>query len=87
MSIPILLFWKKINFKVKPKFLGKYGTAIKFVVLIYLFLQYFDFMNSFYIQFVYQLILFSSLFTEIYILVTFIPRFFQIYFGKHDTFE
>ena len=88
-AIPILLYYKKMAFKVKPKFIPKYGTAVKFILLIFLFFQNFEFLKDFIlkIEILYQILLFSSLLSEIYILVTFLPRFIQIYLGKHDTFE
>lgn len=91
LSIPILLLWKGIQFKVKPKFIPKLGTALNFIVLgvsaaLY-FTEKFD-DSTFYMLYLSWIVimLFSSLF-EIYILVTYIPRFIQIYRGTHDTFE
>jgi cardiolipin synthase len=89
LSVPILIMWKKINFKVKPKIIPKWGTAFNFLILllicttifikeIKMFIFYDYILNSLYI--------FSGL-IEIYILSTYIPRFVDIYLGRHDTFE
>ena len=32
-SIPILLWWKKIVFKVRPKLIARWGTALNFAIL------------------------------------------------------
>lgn len=87
--IPVLLFWKKIIFKVKPKLIPKWGTALNFIILGLLGLTgFYEFLlqERFFMWLVYILILSSSL-IEIYILITFFPRYYQIYLGRHDTFE
>lgn len=83
VAIPILLYWKKISFKVKPKLIPKIGTALKFVIIGLLFLSLLipNEIPSF------SLLLGVSAFIEIYILVTFLPRFYLIYSLQHDTFE
>lgn len=100
-AVPILLFWKKIKFQVKPKLIPKWGTALNFVILgILLISSVFSFplpdlypRNLGYfskesIPSVLFLFLYSiSGIIETYILLTFIPRFIAIYQGKHDTFE
>lgn len=89
MSIPILLLWKKILFKVKPKLIPKWGTALNFLLLGYLGLTVpFPKLSTteIYQYTLYFLYLISGL-IEIYILSTYIPRFIQIYQGTHDTFE
>ncbi|WCL47540.1 CDP-alcohol phosphatidyltransferase family protein [Leptospira sp. GIMC2001] len=89
-SVPVLLFWKKIQFKVKPKLIPKWGTALNFILLAILpsqyFLPYFLYEILVLDGILYPL-LFISASIEIYILVTFLPRFYQIYIGSHDTFE
>jgi len=89
LSVPILIMWKQIKFKVQPKIIPKWGTALNFLILILIcstifnkeikILIYFDYVLNF-------LYIISSL-IEIYILLTYIPRFIEIYTGKHDTFE
>jgi cardiolipin synthase (CMP-forming) len=88
-SIPILLLYKKIMFKVKPKLIPKWGTALNFILLIILMIQLaFDqLMNYNELKFLKIVLYLISGFIEIYILITFIPRFILIYNGKHDTFE
>ncbi len=97
-SIPILLIWKKIQFKVKPNKIAKIGTALNFIIiglyelsfiiskvpeLLDLYYYQVELMN----QFVLAPLLLISILIEFYILFTFIPRFYQIYKGSHDTFE
>lgn len=87
--IPVLLFWKKIIFKVKPKFIPKLGTALNFIILAQISLSIFyeEFTkNDVFMWTLYVLLGISSL-IEVYILVTFFPRYYQIYHGEHDTFE
>ncbi len=97
-SIPILLVWKKIEFKVKPNKIAKLGTALNFIILgLYEFnfilskipplLQLYGYKIELINQFVLAPLLLISIITEFYILYTFIPRFFKIYKGTHDTFE
>jgi phosphatidylglycerophosphate synthase len=89
LSIPVLLLWKKIQFKVKPKLIPKWGTALNFVILgiitISLVIPNFDSIES-YIYILYGVYILSSC-IELYVLITYIPRFIQIYRGNHDTFE
>lgn len=88
-SIPILLGWKRIFFKVAPKRIPKWGTALNFILLTLLFLQlYTDFQgwDLPYALLLYPLYAISGV-IELYILVTYLPRFWQIYHGTHDTFE
>lgn len=88
-AVPILLFFKKIQFQVKPKLIPKIGTALKFFLL--------GMLASFYLwdslwnpelfsNTKLLFILLSSL-CELQILWHFIPRFFEIYRKEHDTFE
>ena len=89
LSVPVLLVWKKIFFKVKPKLLPKIGTALNFIILGGLSLPIFflhSFIDVIHLYIVFPLLLVSGC-IEIYILITYIPRFFQIYKGTHDTFE
>ncbi|MFT6310891.1 MAG: cardiolipin synthase [Porticoccus sp.] len=84
MSIPILMWWKKIVFKVAPTWPAKWGSALGMVVIIGVVLnQLFTWVLLGQVQAV--LILISCGF-ELYMLVTYLPRFVQIYRGKHDTF-
>lgn len=97
-SIPILLVWKKIEFKVKPNKIAKLGTALNFIILgLYEFnfilskipplLQLYGYRIEQLNQFVLAPLLLISIVVEFYILFTFIPRFLKIYKGTHDTFE
>ncbi len=89
MSIPVLIMWKKIYFNVKPKLIPKIGTLLNFLILFIITITLF--LNEIKV-FRYYEILLNSLYIisgtiEIYILSTFIPRFVEIYTGRHDTFE
>ncbi len=89
LSIPVLLLWKKIQFKVKPQLIPKWGTALNFILLGMLALSLVSpdlerIESYFYI--LYGVYILSSC-IELYVLMTYIPRFIQIYKGTHDTFE
>lgn len=95
-AIPILLFWKKISFQVKPKLFPKIGTALKFCIIFFFLLspiadrifQQTAVQNSeTFLSWIQLVLLVISTYFEVIILFTFVPRFFQIYFRKHDTFE
>ncbi|MCB1178176.1 MAG: CDP-alcohol phosphatidyltransferase family protein [Leptospiraceae bacterium] len=88
-SIPVLIFWKKIIFKVKPKLIPKWGTALNFILLGIISFQFFKppISENFIYNLALNIVMIISGLIEIYILVTFIPRFYQIYKGTHDTFE
>jgi cardiolipin synthase len=89
LSIPILLIWKNIQFKVKPKLIPKWGTALNFIILVLICSTFiFPILNieNNYIYLIYSIYAISSV-IEIYIISTYIPRFIQIYLGTHDTFE
>ena len=89
-SIPILLWWKKIVFKVRPKLIARWGTGLNFAILTYgffrLWLEAYEYTNWSYGPIMLPVLLVSAA-IEIYILVTYLPRFIQIYRGIHDTFE
>jgi cardiolipin synthase len=85
MSIPILMWWKKINFKVDPSWMAKWGSALgMFVIGGVIFLKLVELEQLMYL--LYGLIALSAAF-EVYMLVTYVPRFVQIYQGKHNTFN
>lgn len=90
LSIPVLLLWKKIAFKVKPRLIPKWGTALNFIILGFVALPLFPFWSKNQFPFFDTILTFIysiSSFVEVYILVTYIPRFIQIFKGTHDTFE
>jgi cardiolipin synthase len=85
LSIPILIFWKRIAFKVRPAFIPKFASAFSFAILIVgLFAGSSDHGQIRGVLFLASLLL---ALLEIHILVTYWPRFFQILTGRHDTFE
>ncbi|HNI98436.1 MAG TPA: CDP-alcohol phosphatidyltransferase family protein, partial [Leptospiraceae bacterium] len=93
LSVPVLLLWKKISFKVAPKLTPKIGTALNFVILgtagfVFLFpdIQFSTSIQS--PEMIFMILVYAvSSAIELYILFTYIPRFVQIYRGTHDTFE
>lgn len=93
LSIPILMWWKKIEFKVEPKWYSKWASAIVMVILLVLNLagvfilfkaSFAELLENYLLN--YFLIPISILF-EMYMLYDYLPRFWQIYRGKHDTFH
>jgi cardiolipin synthase len=84
MSIPVLMWWQKIAFKVEPTWPAKWGSALGMLVIICVVLnQTFGWLLLAQLQTF--LVLISCCF-EVYMLVTYLPRFVQIYRGEHDTF-
>lgn len=87
LSIPILMGWKKIPFKVRPGSLPKWATGLSFGLLVFAMATPEEFGRAS----AYSALLQGGYITlsvmEVYILVTYWPRFFQILYGKHDTFE
>jgi cardiolipin synthase len=98
-AIPVLLVWKKIYFKVKPKFLPKLATALCFILLFYFLAGYIISIDPFYnekydlyynhyiLNILIFILLVISIILELYILITFLPRYYKIYKGIEDTFE
>lgn len=85
LSIPILMWVKKIKFKVEPKWPAKVGSALGMIVIgLVVTLKLTSITALLYP--IKVLILVSAGF-ENYILLTYLPRFLQIYQGKHDTFD
>ncbi len=90
--IPVLIFWKKIIFQVKPKQIPKWGTALNFFILALYFLSLTHSRGNLVswvpALFVLELpLLIVSAIIELYILFTFVPRYYQIFHGTHNTFE
>lgn len=87
LSIPILIWWLKRTFFVKPKLFAKWGTALPEILLVTIALtQVFSISLIGFEKYKLAALLISSCF-EIVILVTYLPRLVQIATGKHDTFE
>lgn len=85
MSIPILKGWLKIDFKVKPALPAKYATALGFA-LIWLYLLDEAFAGPLDLAIIWGLVPVCAI-LEAYVLVTYLPRFFQIARRRQDTFE
>ncbi|MBD64324.1 MAG: hypothetical protein CME62_03905 [Halobacteriovoraceae bacterium] len=81
---PVLMWWKKISFKVRPMLPAKiatgFGMAIVLVMIVNLDLQQYT------LTFVMRSLFVLGIGLEVYMLVTFIPRYWLIYHGRHDTF-
>ncbi len=86
-AIPILSWWLKKSFKVKPRWPAKWATAVYFVN-IPLFMLYADLPTvPFHLALVRTGMTGISAALELYIMVTYLPRLFQIARGTHDTFD
>lgn len=92
-SIPILLSWKKIAFKVEPKWPAKWATGLAMTMIVAHFFPFAEaipfnpsFFNTIHYLLFYPLQI-ICIALEGYILFTFSLRFWQIYHGKHDTFH
>ena len=85
MSIPVLMWWKKIVFKVEPGRPAKWGSALGMFVIGCVIIN--QLMNHTLLQDIQILLVLVSCAFEVYMLVTYVPRFFQIYKGTHDTFN
>ncbi len=88
-AIPVLSWWLKIPFGVKPKAWPKWATATSFLIA-WIGLASLDpaFPTSRPVPGnLWFLVLLLSGWMELTILVTFLPRFYQILARTHDTFE
>ncbi len=85
LSIPILMWWKKIPFKVEPKLPAKWGSALGMVVIGFVLIYKLTELTA--TLYPINVLVSVSAGFEVYMLVTYLPRFFQIYNGKHDTFD
>lgn len=83
LSIPILVWWLKINFFVKPSLFAKIATAISD---IYIFVPMFLFVWFDIPVGIKNLLMFIISVVELRILFTYIPRLILIATRKHDTF-
>jgi cardiolipin synthase len=84
-TIPILMWWRKIEFRVMPHFIAKCGSAVPSILILLIFvLENQRFMGGSSLVFVLTSI---SALVEIYMLITFIPRYIQVFQGKHNTFN
>jgi CDP-diacylglycerol--glycerol-3-phosphate 3-phosphatidyltransferase len=92
-SIPILLSWKKISFKVEPKWPAKWATGFSMTMIVAHFFPFAEFIpfNPKLFNILHYLafipLQFICIVLETYILITFSIRFSQILNKKHDTFN
>jgi len=87
LAIPVLILYKRRQFYVRPKFIPKLGTALKFfLILVLVFSKILPELSP-WSALPIQIILILSSLCEVQILWNFIPRFLAIYQGRHDCFE
>jgi len=88
-SIPILLGWLKRPFNVKPKLFPKIATALSFLypIIPLFFDTFFTKSANPLLHLIESILIIVMCCMEIVILLTFLPRFYLIARGKHDTFE
>ncbi|GAA5524610.1 CDP-diacylglycerol--glycerol-3-phosphate 3-phosphatidyltransferase [Microbulbifer aestuariivivens] len=91
---PVLMGWLKRPFKVAPKLIPKLATAVAFMVLGLGFCQQvamdwtpdYAASGNFFGQSIMAVSALGCV-LEAWVLVSFVPRYFQIIVGSHDTFE
>lgn len=91
---PVLMGWLKRPFKVVPKIVPKLATAVAFLVLGLGFTQqvalewtpHYTNTGNFFGQTIVAVSALGCL-LELWVLLTFLPRYAQIIVGNHDTFE
>jgi len=84
LCIPILVWWLKKEFFVRPSRFAKWATAISDIFII-IPLYFTDFIN---LDSTVLIIIMSVIsIIELRILLTYLPRLYQIAIGAHDTFE
>lgn len=86
MSIPVLSWWLKREFKVVPKWPAKWASALSFVLIPLFFFPNIAGLADL-LEPLTWVLLVLSMTLEVYVLVTYIPRLVAIALGKHDTFE
>jgi cardiolipin synthase len=85
LSIPILMWMKKIKFKVEPKLPAKVGSALGMIIIGLTVILKLTSMTA--LLYPIKVLILVSAGFEIYMLITYLPRFILIYQGKHDTFD
>ncbi|MFT6070775.1 MAG: cardiolipin synthase [Bacteriovoracaceae bacterium] len=85
LSIPVLMWWKKISFKVEPKLPAKVGSALGMIIILFIVLLKLTGMTA--LLYPIKVLVSVSAGFEVYMLVTYLPRFVQVYQGSHDTFD
>ncbi|GMG85821.1 CDP-alcohol phosphatidyltransferase family protein [Biformimicrobium ophioploci] len=83
---PVLMMWLKRPFKVKPIFPSKLATAVAFAIIALGLLGSFEVLRPV-LRWLLEPLAFLGILLEIYVLVTFLPRYWAIIQGRHDTFE
>jgi len=85
LAIPILLWWKKISFKVEPSMIAKWGSALGMIVIGSVLLNHL--INAEALVAALGLLIIVSAAFEMYMLITYLPRFWLVYKREHDTFN
>jgi CDP-diacylglycerol--glycerol-3-phosphate 3-phosphatidyltransferase len=86
MAIPILSWCLKREFQVRPRWPAKWASALSFIVILVCVLHEFQAVDLVWVVVEYVVIPITVL-LELYILVTYLPRLWQIARGRHDTFH
>ena len=84
MSIPVLLWWKQIKFNVEPAWPAKWGSAFGMIVIAVVVMN--QLFTGFELTLLQSVLVWISGGFELYMLITYLPRFWQIFHGQHDTF-
>lgn len=89
LAIPVLLWWRRIAFQVKPRLIPKWGSALSYVVIMLGLATMTEGAVKYHAAGQHTLFWVSAILSviEVQILVTYWPRFLAIYRGQHDTFE
>lgn len=85
LPIPVLIWWKKIPFKIEPTLPAKYGSALGMIVIGWVIL--YKLFNVTAMLYPLGVLVAVSAGFEVYMLITFLPRFKLVYKREHDTFN
>jgi hypothetical protein len=79
------MWMKKIKFKVEPKLPAKAGSSLGMIIIGLTVLLKLTSMTA--LLYPIKVLILVSAGFEIYMFITYLPRFILIYQGKHDTFD
>ena len=86
LSVPILIWWLKRSFDVRPKPFAKWATFFSDVFIFLPMIFAHRIFDANFASITYGFMIFIA-FIELRILTTYLPRLVQIARGQHDTFE
>ena len=84
-TIPVLMWWLKIPFKVEPAQIAKWGSAVPATLIMILFAKKISWLS--WGEFTISPLIVISTLIEVYMLATFVPRYRLVLLRKHDTFN